>query len=51
MLLDEYEINSSTLAIIPIDENNSKVMEEEAEYFVTKSSTNISFFAWLYAVI
>lgn len=41
MLLDEYEINSSTLAIIPIDENNSKVMEEEAEYFVTKSSTNI----------
>lgn len=40
-MLKEYEINSSTLAIIPIDENSSKVMEEESEYVVNKSATSI----------
>lgn len=41
MMLDNYEINSSTLAIIPIDENSSKVMEAETEYVVKRSSMNI----------
>ena len=33
----EYEINSSTMAIIPIDENTSKVYEDEDEYIIKKS--------------
>ena len=37
----DYEINSSTLAIIPIDENTSKVYEESDEYIVKKSSNSI----------
>jgi competence protein ComK len=37
----EYEINSSTMAIIPIDENTSKVYEEEDEYIIKKSSNGI----------
>lgn len=37
----DYEINSSTLAIIPIDENTSKVYEEEEEYIINKSSNSI----------
>ncbi len=36
-MLDEYEINSSTLAIIPINDNSSKVYEEETEYVVNKN--------------
>ncbi len=34
---DEYEINSSTLAIVPIDSECSKIYEEEAEYIVHKN--------------
>lgn len=37
----EYEINSSTLAIIPIDEKTSKIYEEEEEYIVNQSSNSI----------
>lgn len=37
----EYEINRDTLAIIPIDENTSKVFEEENEYIINKSSNSI----------
>ena len=37
----DYEINSATLAIIPIDDNTSKVYEEEVEYIVKKSSNGI----------
>ena len=37
----EYEINSSTLAIIPIDEKTSKIYEEEEEYIIKKSSNGI----------
>lgn len=37
----DYEINSSTLAIIPIDENTSRVYEEEVDYIVQKSSNSI----------
>lgn len=39
--MEEYEINSATLAIIPIDEETSRVYEEEAEYTVKKSSNSI----------
>lgn len=39
--MEEYEINSSTLAIIPIEEEVSKVYEEEAEYTINKSANSI----------
>ena len=39
--MDNYEIGSQTLAIIPIDENISKVYEEETEYVVNKSTNSI----------
>ena len=39
--MTEYEINIDTLAIIPIDENTSKVYEKEAEYIINKSSNSI----------
>lgn len=37
----DYEINSSTLAIIPIDDKTSKVYEEETKYIIKKSSNSI----------
>lgn len=40
-MLDNYEINSGTLAIIPIDEFSSKILEEETEYVVKQSATKI----------
>lgn len=39
--MEDYEINSSTLAIVPIGEEISKVYEEEEEYIVNKSSNSI----------
>ena len=39
--MDNYEIGSQTLAIIPLDENISKVYEEEAEYVINKSANSI----------
>ena len=39
--MQEYEINSSTLAIIPIDDKVSKVYEEEDEYIIQRSSNSI----------
>ena len=39
--MEDYEINSSTLAIVPLGENISKVYEEEAEYIVSKSTNSI----------
>ncbi len=39
--MEDYEINSATLAIIPIDEDTSKVYEEEEEYIVKKSANGI----------
>ena len=39
--MDNYEINSSTLAIVPLDEETSKVYEEEEQYIVNKSSNSI----------
>ena len=39
--MKDYEINSSTLAIVPIGKDCSKVYEEEEEYIVNKSSNSI----------
>ena len=38
---DTYEINKSTLAVVPIDENTSRVLEETTEYIVNKPSFEI----------
>ena len=40
-MLKEYEINSDTIAIVPIDENISKIYEKEEEYVVNKNSNKI----------
>ena len=40
-MLKEYEINSSTFAIVPIDDKTSKVYEDEVEYIVSKNSNKI----------
>ena len=40
-MLDEYEINSSTLAVLPVDDETSKVLEEEGEYYVKRSAIDI----------
>ena len=37
----DYEINSTTLAILPINNNKSIVYEETEEYIIEKSSNNI----------
>lgn len=39
--MDNYEIGSQTLAIIPIGEDLSKVYEDETEYIINKSSNSI----------
>lgn len=39
--MENYEINSSTLAIIPIDKNKSRVYEENDEYVIEKSTNSI----------
>jgi len=40
-MLKEYEINSGTMAIIPIEENKSKIYEDDVEYIVYKNSNKI----------
>lgn len=37
---ESYEINNSTLALIALD-NKTKVIEEEREFFIDKTSSNI----------
>lgn len=39
--MDNYEINSATLAIIPLDNSTSMVYEEDTEYVVKQSSNSI----------
>lgn len=39
--MEKYEINTSTLAIVPIDDQTSRVYEEEEEYIVKQSSNSI----------
>ena len=40
-MLDNYEINQSTLAIVPINNNESKVIEEEGTIGIKKTTTGI----------
>lgn len=40
-MIDNYEINKSTLAIIPIDEKSSKIFEEEENFIINKSVSQI----------
>lgn len=40
-MLYSYEINTGTLAIIPIDENTTKIIEFDNEYVVNKSCFEI----------
>ena len=40
-MLENYEINSGTLAIIPINESTSKVIELEKEYIINKTCFEI----------
>ena len=40
-MLEQYEINSSTLAVLPVDETISKVLEEETEYIVNQPTMKI----------
>lgn len=37
---ESYEINNSTLALIALD-NKTKVIEEEREFFIDKTPSNI----------
>lgn len=39
--MDNYEINSSTLAIIPISKKCSKVIEENNNFIINESTTDI----------
>lgn len=39
--MDSYEINNSTLAIIPISKKCSKVIEENNNFIINDSTTNI----------
>ena len=39
--MNQYEINDSTLALIPIDEKNTKVLEENKSFIVNMNSMNI----------
>lgn len=39
--MDSYEINNSTLAIIPISKKCSKVIEENNNFIINESTTNI----------
>ena len=37
----DYEINSSTIAIVPLDNKITKIYEEETEYIINKSANSI----------
>lgn len=39
--MKEYEINEDTLAVIPIDEKSTKIIEENREYVVAKNTYKI----------
>ena len=39
--MEDYEISSATLAIVPLGDEVSKVYEEEDEYIIQKSSNSI----------
>ncbi len=39
--MKQYEVNDETLAVIGIDENNSKVLEKKKEYLIENSSYEV----------
>ncbi len=39
--MDRYEINSSTIAIIPVDETTTKIVEDNNTYFVKRTTPKI----------
>ena len=39
--MDSYEINKDTYAVMTIDENVTKVLEKEDEYFINKNSYEV----------
>ena len=39
--IEDYEIGLNTVAIVPLDENTSRVYEDEDEYIVKKSANSI----------
>ena len=39
--MDKYEINKSTVALIPIENNCTKVIEEDSNFYVNMSPMNI----------
>jgi len=39
--IDDYEIGTNTVAIVPMDENTSRVYEDEEEYIVKQSANSI----------
>lgn len=40
-MVENYEINSSTIAIIPVDKKKSRIVEEDNILFVNKDTTEI----------
>ncbi len=40
-MLQNYEINTSTIAIIPLQNNHSRIIEEDGEFEVNKTTTEI----------
>lgn len=40
-MIEDYEINIDTIAIVPINEETSRVYEREEEYIVNKASNKI----------
>lgn len=40
-MVENYEINSSTIAIIPVDKKKSRVIEEDNILFINKDTTEI----------
>lgn len=40
-MLENYEINEETLAVLPVNDKISKIMEESTTYFVNKKPTEV----------
>lgn len=40
-MIEQYEINASTLAIIPIDENTTQIVEQEEAFTISKNSLEV----------
>ena len=40
-MLENYEVNSSTLALLALDDHTTKAVEKEKEYYISKPSLKI----------